>query len=78
METLLRQKVCKSKHKILITKYLTQENNAEKSKKRYPFRSESFGLVRLPYSCCPGYTVASPIRAKLLWAWHKKKNPDSF
>jgi hypothetical protein len=34
METLLRQKDCKSKHNFLITKQLTQENRGKKQEER--------------------------------------------
>lgn len=34
METLLRQKDCKSKHNFLITKQLTQENRQKNKEKR--------------------------------------------
>ncbi len=46
METLLRQKVCKSKYKILITKHLEEENRVKKQENRYfHFRANGIGTI---------------------------------
>ncbi|MFM2213989.1 MAG: hypothetical protein RL427_1252 [Bacteroidota bacterium] len=50
METLLRQKDCKSKHKILITKYLEEENRANKPEERgYNYGAKGSGLLGFPF-----------------------------
>jgi hypothetical protein len=46
METLLRQKDCKSKHNFLITKQLTQENRGKKQEKRgFLLRAKGLGFL---------------------------------
>jgi hypothetical protein len=47
METLLRQKVCKSKHNFLITKQLEEKKTQEKTEKTVFFRSERLGIYRV-------------------------------
>jgi hypothetical protein len=50
METLLRQKDCKSKHKFLITKYLEEENRANKPEERgYNYGAKGSGLLGFPF-----------------------------
>jgi len=61
--------VCKSKHKILITKYLTPKKSLRNS---ILFSSESLGRQRIPFSRCPRYMVATPIGANGEW-YQKKK-----
>lgn len=48
METLLRQKVCKSKHNFLITKQLEEKKDERKKRKKTVFfRSERLGIYRV-------------------------------
>jgi hypothetical protein len=53
METLLRQKVCKSKHNFLITKQLEEKKAERKKRKDCFFRSEWFGHFWNPFSRYP-------------------------
>jgi hypothetical protein len=58
METLLRQKDCKSKHNFLITKQLTQENRQKNKEKRgSDLGAKGLGIIRLCNSCFPLYFV---------------------
>ena len=77
METLLRQKDCKSKHNFLITKQLTQENRGNKQEKKgSDLGANGLGIIRLCNSCYSLYFVLATIRAKLglaLIYWQEKK-----
>jgi hypothetical protein len=61
METLLRQKDCKSKHNFLITKQLTQENRQKnKEKSGSDLEAKGLGIIGLCNSCFPLYSACLP------------------
>lgn len=80
METLLRQKVCKSKHNFLITKQLEEKKDERKKEKRLFFsEAKGLGFIGLCHSCFSLYSV--PLQSGLdciRIAFLATKKPDKF
>lgn len=57
METLLRQKVCKSKHNFLITKQLEEKKDERKKEKRLFFSEANLPTGRLEAWDLSGYAI---------------------